>query len=207
MQTPCPWEAWRRRCRTHLHRALCLPSLPGPLLRVQAWGHLGRWGLDPRELTLQGITGAKALFGVLPPHPGNVTVQVANSGAARVTRTSGPHGAGCTCCVCFACPCAQDMACAMGTACASCAQDVACAMCPGRGRHHGHCVCAMCPGRGMHHGHCVCAICPGHGMCLGHCTCARDVARAISTAREPGVWVEGKVLKDVRSLSGIFPNC
>ena len=44
-------------------------------------------------------------------------------------------------------------------------------------------------------------------MCLGHCTCARDVARAISTAREPGVWVEGKVLKDVRSLSGIFPNC
>ena len=189
-QTPCPWAAWRRRCRKHLHRALRLPYLPGPLLMVQAWGHLNRRGLDPRELTLQGITGAKALLRFLPP-----TLEMPQS-RWRIQGqlvSPGPQG-----------PTEQ----AVHAVCTSRAREPRKWHAPWalRVRHLPRtwrapwvlCVCRV-PS--------VCAVCPGRGMRLGHCTCARDVARALCTAREPCVWVEGKVLKDVRSLSGIFPNC
>lgn len=180
----------------HLHRALRLLSLPGPLLRVQAWRHLDRWGLDPRELTLQGIMGAKALFGVLPP-----TLETSQSRWRIQGQLVSPEPQG-------------PMERAVHALCTSRARaprtwHVPWALCVrlGRGLCSVYCACAMCPGCGACCGRCVCIVCPGHGMRHGHCTCAWDMAHAMCTACEPWVRVEGKVLKDVRNLSGIFPNC
>lgn len=95
-----------------LHRALHLLSLPGQGSGLEAPGQVGT---GPQGAHFAGNHGGKGFIRSPAPHPGNVTVQVANSGAARVT-TSGPHGAGC---VYFTCP-----------------------VCPGRGVRHVHCTCA-----------------------------------------------------------------
>ena len=157
-QTPCPWAAWRRRCRKHLHRALRLPYLPGPLLRVQAWGHLNRRGLDPRELTLQGITGAKALLRFLPP-----TLEMPQSRWRIQGQLVSPEPQGPTSRLCMLCVLLVPVR-------------------PGSGMRQGHCSCAICPGRGVRRGCCVCAVCP---VCV---PCAQDVACALGTARVPGTW-------------------
>lgn len=132
-----------------MHRALHLLSLPSQGSSLEAPGQVGT---GPQGAHFAGNHGDKGFIWSPAPHPGNVTVQVANSGAAHATRTSGPHGAGCARRGHCACPCAQDVACAVGTARAHvprrwpapCALHVR----PGRGSPDVHCACAMHSGGG-----------------------------------------------------------
>ena len=128
-----PGATWRRRCRTRLHRALHLLSLPGQGSGLEAPGQVGT-GLQGAHFA--GNHGGKGFIRSPAPHPGNVTVHVANSGAARVT-TSGPHGAGC---VYFTCP-----------------------ACPGRGVRRVHCTCAQDVARTMCSAHAPCVLGGGEG--------------------------------------------
>ena len=89
---------------------LCISCLF--LVRVQAWRHLDRWGLDSRELTLQEITGARALFGALPPTLGTSQSTWRIQGQL-VSQPQGPMERA----VCISrAPRAQDVACAVRTA-------------------------------------------------------------------------------------------
>lgn len=204
---PLPLGSLETSLSAHLHRALRLLSLPGPLLRVQAWG------LDPRELTLQGIAGAKALFGVLPP-----TLETSQSrwpiqGQLVSPEPQGPMEravhAVCTSHAPAPRKWREPWALRVHPGRGLCSVYCACALCPGPGVSRGHCMCALCPGRGVRREHCACAMCPGRGVRRGRCACAvrpghgtRDVYCPCAMRPGGGEGAQGR-----QKLSGIFPNC